>query len=108
MIEKLGLITEFENCKKIISATHGDNKFSKEVKNLIKEILNNFNWKLEKQKKIKIFVFDKKNRSSTKFLERLFRKIYSTSHHYQLPKTSLKFWFYFFRDLFFSLKRISF
>ena len=108
LINKLGLVTEFEKCKKIISVTQQDNRFTEEIKNLIKEMLKDFNWEFKSKEKIKIFLFNKKDGSSTKFLERIYKRINFTSHNYQLPKTSLKFWFYFLRDLFLTLKRISF
>lgn len=108
LIDKLGLITEYIKCKKIISDTYKQNKFSIEVKNSIKEILYDFNWELKKQKKIKIFTLIGKNKSSIKFSEKVFEKIDVTSHLYQLPKTSFKYWFYFFRDILVSFKRIGF
>ena len=109
LIEKLGLQIEFEKCKKIILATHRVNKFSNEVRDLIKEILSGFDWKIEKKKKIKISSFYNKNKSLIEIIKKPFlEKLSITSHLYQLPKNSFKYWFYFLRDLSKSLKKISF
>ena len=108
LIKNLGLYEEYKKCKKIISIAHEKNKFSKEVQELIKEVLGNFNWKLKKQEKIKIFSSLKEKNSLKNLLKKISIKINATSHLYQLPKTSFRYWIYFFRDLIISLRRINF
>tara|TARA_B100000886_G_scaffold312393_1_gene248339 strand:- start:349 stop:1422 length:1074 start_codon:yes stop_codon:yes gene_type:complete len=106
LIEKLGLLLEFEKCKKIISSTNRDNKFSFEVKNLIKEILYDFNWRTNEEK-ISILGFSSKRFTYKELFLRFTRSFSILSNEYQLPKTSLKFWVLFFKKVIHFINKVK-
>lgn len=107
LIEKLGLFLEFEKCKKIISATYKDNKFSNEAKELIKEMFSEFNWS-PKEEEISLLGFSNK-RFTYKELFLRFKKSFAVlSNDYQLPKTSLKYWVIFYKKIISFIKKVKF
>ena len=105
LIEKLGLLSEFEKCKKIISGTNRDNKLSYEVRGLIKEILCDFNWSTEDEE-ISLLGISNERFSLRELFLKLKRSFTILSHEYQLPKTSIKYWIMFFKRLIRFVKRV--
>ena len=106
LIEKLGLLLEFEKCKKIISDSNSDNKISNEVRDLIKEILSEFNWS-SKEEEISLLGFANKRFTIKELLLRFKRSFNNFSNEYQLPKTSLKYWVIFFRRMILFIKKFK-
>ena len=106
LIEKLGLKLEFEKCKKIISTLDKDNKFSNEVRGLIKEVLGDFNWSSKDEEK-SLLGFSNKRLSYEELFLRFKRSFALLSNEYQLPKASFKYWFIFFKKLIHFVKRVK-
>lgn len=106
LIEKLGLKLEFEKCKKIISALGKENKFSNEVRDLINEVLSDFNW-ATKDEKISLLGISNKRFSCVELFLRFKRSFALLSNEYQLPKASFKYWFIFFKKLIRFVKRVK-
>tara|TARA_B100000989_G_scaffold130685_1_gene97021 strand:+ start:2739 stop:3812 length:1074 start_codon:yes stop_codon:yes gene_type:complete len=106
LIEKIGLKLEFEKCKKIISALGKDNKFSNEVRDLINEVLSDFNWST-KDEKISLLGISNKRFSYVELFLRFKRSFALLSHEYQLPKASFKYWYIFFKKLIRFVKRVK-
>ena len=106
LIEKIGLKLEFEKCKKIISALGKDNKFSNEVRDLINEVLSDFNWST-KDEKISLLGISNKRFSYVELFLRFKRSFALLSYEYQLPKASFKYWFIFFKKLIRFVKRVK-
>ena len=106
LIEKLGLLLEFEKCKKIISATYRENNLPNEARDLIKEILSEFNWSSKKEE-LSLLGFSNK-RFTYKQLFLKFKKSFALlSYEYQLPKTSLKYWVIFYKRVISFIKKVK-
>ena len=106
LIEKLGLVLEFEKCKKIISDTEKNNKFSIEVKDLIKDMFSEFNWS-SKNEKISLLGFSNKRFTYNELFRRFKRSFNILSNEYQIPKTTLKYWIIFFKKLISFVKKVK-
>ena len=106
LIDKLGLLLEFEKCKKIISDTDRDNKLSNEIKELIKEVLSEFNWS-SKDEKLSLLGFSNKRFTYKELFFRLKKSFNLLSNDYQLPKTSFKYWVIFFRKMLLFIKKFK-
>tara|TARA_B100001248_G_C27355618_1_gene443670 strand:+ start:321 stop:1394 length:1074 start_codon:yes stop_codon:yes gene_type:complete len=104
LIEKLGLLFEFEKCKKIISASYRDNKFTNEIEGLIKEILCDFNWST-KDEEISLLGFSNERFSYKELFLRFRRSFAILGNEYQLPKTSFKYWVKFFNKFIRFIKK---
>tara|TARA_A100001011_G_scaffold393076_1_gene482046 strand:+ start:1253 stop:2326 length:1074 start_codon:yes stop_codon:yes gene_type:complete len=105
LINKLGLLLEFEKCKKIISATNRDNKFSYEVQGLIKELLGEFSWS-SKVEEISLLGFSNKRFSYRELFFKFKRSFTILSYEHQLSKISFKYWVMFFKKLIHFVKRV--
>ena len=106
LIEKLGLLLEFKKCKKIISATYRENNLSNDVRDLIKEILSEFNWS-SKEEKISLLGFSNKRFTYKELFLRFKKSFALLSNEYQLPKTSLKYWVIFFKKIISFIKKVK-
>ncbi len=106
LIDKLGLLLEFEKCKKIISDTARDNNFSNEVKDSIKELLNEFNWS-SKDEEISLLGLSNKRLTIKELFLRFKRSFNNLSNDYQLPKASFKYWVIFFRRIILFIKKFK-
>lgn len=106
LIEKLGLLLEFEKCKKIISATNRENNLSNDVRDLIKEILSEFNWS-SKEEKISLLGFSNKRFTYKELFLRFKKSFALLSNEYQLPKTSLKYWVIFYKKIISFIKKVK-
>ena len=106
LIDKLGLLLEFEKCKKIISTLDKENKFSNEVKDLIKEVLGEFNWS-SKDEEISLLGFSNKRLATKELFLRFKTSFNYFSYEYQLPKTSFKYWVLYFRRMILFIKKIK-
>lgn len=106
LIEKLGLLLEFEKCKKIISIIDRDNKFSNEVNDLIKEILSKFNWSSEEEE-ISLLGFSNKRFTYKELFLRFKKSFALVNNEYQLPKTSLKYWVIFYKKIISFIKKVK-
>ncbi len=105
LIDKLGLLIEYEKCKKIISATCRDNKFSDETIDLIKEVLSEFNWS-SNVKEISLLGFSNKRLSYRELFIKFKSSFAVLSNEHQLPKTSFKYWAMFFKKFIHFIKRV--
>lgn len=103
LIKELGLVGDFKKSKRIIEDCHNENKLNQEIENQIKELFSNFDWNQKKDEEIYFF-----KSLNANLIKRFFKRLKNTSHLYQLPKTSLRFWFYLIRDIFYVLKKIKF
>ena len=106
LIDKLGLLLEFEKCKKIISDSDRDNKLSNEIKELIKEVLSEFKWSSEDEK-LSLLGFSNKRFTYKELFFRLKKSFNLLSNDYQLPKTSFKYWVIFFKRMLLFIKKFK-
>ena len=109
LIEKLGLIDAFEQCKRLIEITASEDDFSPQSMALINKISKNFDWPIRKPDKVfSLFGVSQKRLSIADLLIKLKNRTKATSSMYQLTFKSPRYWFLFFRDLWRAVKKFRF
>jgi len=108
LIEKLGLMDTFEQCKRLIEITAKEDEFSPQSITLINTIFKDFDWPLRTEPRFSLFGITDQRISMAEILTKFKNKIQMVSYMYQLPPSSPRYWFLFFKDLLRVSRKIRF
>jgi hypothetical protein len=99
LIQQLNLLDEFDKCKRLIEISSKEQDFSGESQALINQLFEDFDWPIDKKLYFSLFGITDKRISIAEILTKCKNGIQGVSYLYQLPTTSLKYWYSFIREL---------
>ena len=108
LIQQLNLLDEFYKCKRLIEITSKAQDFSGESKALINELFEGFDWPIDNEPLFSLFGITDKRISIVEILTKCKNRIQGVSYMYQLPITSLRYWYLFIRDLLRASRKFRF
>ena len=108
LIEKMGLMDTFEQCKRLIEIAAKEDEFSPQAITLINKIFKDFEWPLRKESRFSLLGITDQRISMAEILTKFKNKIQGVSYMYELPPSSPRYWFLFFKDLLRVSKKIRF
>lgn len=108
LIEKLGLMDTFMQCKRLIEITAKEDEFSAESIALINKLFKDFDWPICTESRFSLFGVTDQRISVAEILTKLKNKIQGVSGMYQLPLSSPRYWFLFFKYLLRVSRKIRF